>query len=72
MEADQAAAVGGQTIEQGAAGRGGLIRHMVGHWPPVRMLERDQRMGQSVAANQQAVGARHLKRYMALGVAGRG
>jgi hypothetical protein len=54
VETDQPAAVGGEPLKQRAAGRGGLIRDMVGHRPPVRMLERDQWVRQRVGANQQA------------------
>ena len=71
MESNQYRAVCGEPIEKLAPRRYRLVGHVVGRRLPFRVLKRDERVGEGVASNDQAVIAGEFKRNVALCVAGR-
>ena len=71
VEANQPRTISGKPVEQPATRRRRLIRHVVRDRLPFRMLERNQRVGQDVAAHDQSVATGKLNRYVTLRVAGR-
>src|SRR5262245_51377465 len=71
MEADQPRTIVGEPVQQLAARRNRLVRHMVRDGFPLRMLEGNQRVRENVTSDNQSLTAGKLERHMALRVTGR-